>query len=525
MQAETLQLETKSNQPLHQAPATRRQSSDWIADLRAGVVVFLVALPLCLGIATASGASPLSGLIAGIVGGIVVGLTGNSALSVAGPAAGLTVIVFAAIQRLGFPGFLMATVLAGVIQFAAGVLRIGGIARMVPHAVVRGMLAAIGILLLTRQLPTALGYTGELSWKGITAGAGALDALQLGALATASVAAAAMFAWRDYGKFKLRSAVPAELIAVVVGMASCALFAGSALSVPQAQLVTLPLIRDAALGDLWTKPDFSMLFTPAIWTTALVLSCVASIESLLCVEATDRIDPKRRITDPSRELIGQGLANASSGLLGGLPVTAVVVRSFTNLQAGARSRWSAVIHGVFLLAALAFLGPLLNFIPLATLAVVLSVVAYKLTPPRLYTEMWRLGKDQFIPFIATVVAVVATDLMTGTLTGLVVAVVYAVWKEYRAAVIIVDDGGHRLIRFASNIWFLHKVLLREALFSSFQRGTRYVLLDGTAARRVDPDVIDLIREFSEHAAARGVEFSIYRSASAAVPFFREEANA
>lgn len=520
MQADTL-LQTPSQQPL--VTGARRTASDWIADLRAGTVVFLVALPLCLGIATASGAPPLAGLIAGITGGIVVGLAGNSALSVAGPAAGLTVIVFSAIERLGFPAFLTAALLAGGIQLGAGLLRVGGIARMVPHAVVRGMLAAIGILLLTRQLPTALGYTGELSLRALFAGS-ALDSLQFGALTAALAAGAAMFLWRDYGRVKLKKIVPAELMAVVAGMAACALLAGSALTLPQTQLVSLPLIGDASIATLWTKPDFTMLLSPAVWSTALVLACVASIESLLCVEATDRIDPEKRITDPNRELVGQGLANATSGLFGGLPVTAVVVRSFTNLHAGAKSRWSAVMHGVLLLLALAFLSPLLNYIPLAALAVVLVVVAFKLTPPRLYTEMWRLGKDQFIPFIATVVLVVATDLMTGTLAGLGVALLNSVWKEYRSAVIIVDDGAHRLVRFASNVWFLHKMLLRDALFSSLPQGTRYVLLDGTAAQRVDPDVIDLIREFREHAASRGVEFAICRSAAAPVPFFREEAS-
>jgi SulP family sulfate permease len=431
--------------------------------------------------------------------------------------------VLSAIERLGFAAFLTATLLAGGIQLAAGLLRFGGIARMVPHAVVRGMLAAIGILLLTRQLPMALGYTGELSWRALVGGA-ALDSLQLGALTAALAAGAAMFVWRDYGKLKLKKVVPAELMAVIAGMVACVLTAGTGLSLPQSQLVTLPILSDSSLAELWAKPDFKVLLSPAVWTTALVLACVASIESLLCVEATDRQDPERRITDPNRELVGQGLANATSGLLGGLPVTAVVVRSFTNLHAGAKSRWSAVFHGVLILAALAFLGPVLNYIPLAALAVVLIVVAFKLTPPRLYAEMWRLGKDQFIPFIATVVLVVGTDLMTGTLGGLAVALLYSVYKEYRSAVIIVDDDGHRLIRFASNVWFLHKMLLRDALFSTLNGGTRYVLLDGTAARRVDPDVIDLIREFGEHAASRGVEFSIYRTAGAPVPFFREEAS-
>jgi SulP family sulfate permease len=495
----------------------------WMADFRAGIVVFLVALPLCLGIAMASGAPPFAGLIAGIVGGVVVAMAGGCALSVAGPAAGMVVIVLSAIERLGFTGLLMATVLAGALQVVAGVFRFGRFARMVPFSVIRGMLAAIGILLLTRQLPVALGYTKPTGGSGAAGGLeGVLSSFHLGPLTATAMAAAAMFLWRDYGKLKLSKIMPRELAAVLAGIACYVALSDSALALQVSQRVTVPLFGAVSLNELWARPDFSSILRPEIWTTAGVIAIVASIESLLCVEATDKADPQRRITNPDRELVGQGLGNLGSGLLGGLPVTAVVVRSFTNIQAGARTKRAAIVHGILLLAATVLLGSVLNTIPLAALAVVLIVIAYKLSPPKLYLEMWRKGRDQFVPFFATVVLVVSTDLMTGTLLGVAVALAITLWKEHASAVVVVDDGAHRVIRFASNIWFLHKMRLREALFSALTADVRCIVLDGTRARWVDPDVLDVIREFGEHASARGVELLINRSHSAFVPFFRPE---
>jgi MFS superfamily sulfate permease-like transporter len=519
------------SRPPHAAPAKASASP---ADLRAGLIVFFVALPLCLGIATASGAPPIAGLIAGFVGGTVVALGSKSSLSVAGPAAGLTVIVLEAIQQLGFPAFLLATMIAGGIQIALGLGGLGRIGQFVPNAVIRGMLAAIGLILVLKQLPHLVGhdpdYQGDLGFSqadGHNTFSELLYSVAGFNLPAALVAIASgltMYFWRDYARLPLRRFVPRELATVAVGLLCSVLFLGTGYEISPEHLVSVPLLSEVGgLSGLWVSPDFSMLGNVAVWKTAFTLAIVASIESLLNVEATDRLDPQRRVTPPNRELMAQGAGNIVSGLIGGLPVTSVVVRSFANVHAGGRTRWASVTHGVLLALATLSLGSVLNLIPMAALAVMLLTVGYKLTPPKLYREVWQLGRDQFVPFIATVAFIIFTDLLTGTLFGIGFAIFFMVYSHYRSAIVVTDDGDYRLIRFVSNVSFLHKARIKEAL-ASMPPGS-HIILDGTRASTVDVDVIDTIREFETELEVRGVTLSIRRSPAALHNYFREEEQA
>jgi MFS superfamily sulfate permease-like transporter len=495
--------------------------------MRAGLIVFFIALPLCLGIATASGAPPLAGIVAGIVGGIAVALVSRSPLSVAGPAAGLTIIVFEAIESLGFRAFLMATIIAGALQIAWGAAKLGKVGQFVPNAVIRGMLAAIGLILVLKQLPHAVGYNSSYTGNQadpqnpLSALLSSLEALSLSAGLIAAAAGVTLFAWRDYGKLRLTQFLPRELAAVLVGVAGTLVFAGTELELAGNHRVTLPLLSEAGgLAGLWVMPDFSAITNVEVWKTALTLCIVASIETLLCIEAIDRIDPERRVSPPDRELIAQGTGNALSGLLGGLPLTSVVVRSFANVQAGGRSRMSSIVHGLLLVIALTVLAPALNLIPLAALAAILIMVGAKLTPPKLYYEYFRAGPDQFAPFIATVVFVMFTDLLTGTVFGFAFAVFFTMWRQYRSAIVVTDDGDYRLIRLVSNVSFLHKARIKSAL-SAVPDG-HHIVLDGTHAAAIDPDVVEILRDIEQHGAPRGVTVTIRRSATSRVGFFREE---
>lgn len=511
-----------------EAAAPPRPKVKLFGEAQAGLTVFLVALPLCLGIATASGASPLSGLIAGLVGGTVVALASGSSLSVAGPAAGLTVIVLDAIQRLGFRRFLLATLLAGMLQVAFGVARLGGINYLVPTSVIRGMLAAIGLILILKQIPHAVGfdadYEGDFGFRQMdgddtfTAIPHALGALHPGAILVALAGVIALLLWRDYDRLPLRRNVPRELVAVVAGGVCAFLLEGTAYALSPEHRVTIPVFGAAVgLRELWTTPDFSGLTDFAVWKSAGTISLVASIESLLSVEATDRLDPERRHTPPNRELVAQGLGNMTSGFLGGLPVTAVVVRSFANVQAGARTRWSSVVHGVLLLVATVSFASVLNHVPLAALAVVLLAVGYKLTAPKLYRETWLLGKDQFLPFVVTVLAILLTDLLNGVIVGVAVAFGITIVAQYRAGVVVTDDGPNRLIRFTSDVSFLHKARIKQAV-QGLPHGS-HVIIDGTRARLVHHDVLETLRELELH-GHHGVTLSVHRSPSAAHGYFR-----
>jgi MFS superfamily sulfate permease-like transporter len=505
-----------------------RKASTIAIDLRAGLIVFLVALPLCLGIATASGAPALSGLIAGIVGGTVVAVLSGSQLSVAGPAAGLTVIVLDGMQRLGLQVFSIAVLISGVIQIAMSLVGAGRLAQLVPNAVIRGMMAAIGLILVLKQLPHAVGYDadpeGDFAFSQrdghntFSELFYAVEYVTLGAIAVSVIAGLTLYFWRNYRGLPLARYVPRELMAVFTGAIAGLLFEGSTLDLAAEHRVSVPLLHEVGLRALWQMPDWTAFQQLAVWRMGLTLALVASIESLLCLEATDRIDPQRRTSPPNRELLAQGSGNMVSGFLGGLPLTAVVVRSFTNVQAGGQTRLSALTHGFLLLLVTLFLGRFINHVPLSALAVVLLMVGYKLTSPKLYAEVWRSGRAQFLPFAATIVAILVTDLLTGTMIGVAFAVAFILYGQYTQAIVVTDDGKNRLIRFVSDVSFLHKARLKEAFESAPNGGE--IIVDGTRARLIDPDVIDALNDLQAAAKTRGIEFTVQRSQTALHAYFQ-----
>lgn len=463
-------------------------------DLIAGFVVFLVALPLCLGIAIASGAPPISGLIAGAVGGLVVPWISRSPLSVTGPAAGLTAIVLAEVQALGSLNlFLTATVLAGVLQAVLGVLRSGRLAALVPSAVIKGMLAAIGITIVWKQLPVALGATDLASLT---------ESYSIGAALLTSLSLAILYGWRFTPLAKVAVLSPAMLVVLLTSVLA-ALFAGiDSLALNPAQFVDVPLGGVDALVAALPRPDWSGFAVAEVWVAAVTVAGVASIETLLSLQAVDRLDPLRRTSPPDRELVAQGIANATSGFLGGLPVTAVIVRSGANLAAGGRERLSALVHGVLIVVAIVFAAPLLAKIPLAALAAVLIQVGLSLCKPALFSTQAKLGWTQFAPFALTIVAVLALDLLKGVIVGIVVGIAFVLYQNSRGAIVQErSPSGQVLLRFRRDGTFLSKPAIVE-LLEAIPDGER-VLIDGTG-EYIDQDVKEVLAAFLADAPRRSI---------------------
>jgi MFS superfamily sulfate permease-like transporter len=494
-------------------------------DVPASLVVFFVALPLCLGIALASGAPLFAGLVAGVVGGIVVGLLSGSPLGVSGPAAGLAVIVLTAIDELGsFEAFLVAVVLAGILQIGLGVARAGVLGYFFPSSVIKGMLAGIGVIIILKQLPHLVGYdadpVGDLDFQQAD-GQTTLSALgrmlayvDSSALAIGFGSLLLLLCWDRFIKPAVRAlqVVPAALAAVVCGILAQALLTRFApeLALSAAHLVAVP-VADSWQGftGLFTSPDWSQLTNPAIYLTAATLAVIASLETLLCVEATDKLDPQKRVTPTNRELLAQGGGNIVSGLLGGLPITQVIVRSSANIQAGAQSRLSAVLHGVLLLVCVASLPQVLNLIPLAVLAAVLLVVGYKLAQPALFKSMYAQGASQFVPFVVTVVGVVATDLLTGIAAGMTVALIFLLRRSYLNSHFLhierrdTRDLQHVVtLRLAEEVTFLNKGAILKELSAIPERS--HVVVDMSGCVSIDHDVMEIIDDFRAAAAARGI---------------------
>ncbi len=496
------------------------------SDLPASLVVFLVALPLCLGIALASGAPLISGLIAGIVGGIVVGSLSGSPLGVSGPAAGLAVIVLTAIQDLGaFNIFLVAVILAGLIQLALGFVRAGTVAYYFPSSVISGMLAGIGIIIFLKQIPHALGYdadpVGELSFRqpdGETTFSEllvVLDSISPGALIIASISLAILLLWesRWFKRHKLLTLMPGPLVAVVTG-ALLNLFFRSKLgfALTPEQVVSIPEADSlSGLVGFLTFPDFSALRNINVYKTAVVLAIVASLETLLCVEATDKLDALKRVTPTNRELKAQGVGNVISGFLGGLPVTQVIVRSSANIQSGGRSKASAIIHGLLLVVTVIALPTVMNLIPLATLAAILYVVGFKLAKPSVFRKMLRQGPDQFVPFIVTVCGIVLTDLLVGIALGMVVAVLVILFENFRLPFEITNvphERGERVqIALAQQVTFLNKASVLKTLDSIPDDSS--VEIDASESVFVHPDVVELIDNFVIGAEAKNIEVVVH----------------
>lgn len=405
-------------------------------DAPASLVVFLVALPLCLGIALASGAEPIAGLIAGIIGGLIVAPISGSHVGVSGPAAGLAVIVYDGIQEVGFEAFLLAVVIGGIAQLVLGIVRAGVVGKYFPASVIQGMLAAIGIIIFIKQIPHGLGYAGA---EGTVKADKVFDVLLLlgdnisyasmtAALVT-SVCLGILLMWEtDFMKAKsFTKVLSGSLVAVLAGVVVHLLTRSGGSALTAKQLVAVPTshaangIDPSAWGSLLTFPDFSAIGDSAIWILAVTIAVVASLETLLCVEATDKLDPAQRITPTNRELLAQGVGNTVSGLIGGLPITQVIVRSSANIQTGNATKMSAILHGAWLLVFFLLAPTLLTFIPLGSLAAVLFVVGYKLAKPATFLRIYRSGMKHFIPFVVTILAIVFIDLLKGLGIGLVVA--------------------------------------------------------------------------------------------------------
>lgn len=493
-------------------------------DLSAGLVVFLVALPLCLGVALASDAPLASGLVAGIIGGLVVGALSGSQTSVAGPAAGLTAVVAAQIAGLGsFSAFLVAVVLAGVIQIGLGIARAGDIASFFPSSVIKGLLAAIGIILILKQLPHLVGHDndaeGEMQFNqpdgenSFTELAAALFDIQPGAAIIGFSSIALLWGW---GRIQLlkKSPVPAPLIVVVLGFLANELLlrTGSPWALRETHLVQVPVSDGlASAGQLLAFPDWSTLGNASVYVAAITIAIVASLETLLNLDAVDQIDPQQRRSPPNRELLAQGVGNVTAGLLGGIPVTSVIVRSSVNIAAGNKTKLSTISHGALLVLSVLFIPGLINGIPLAALAAILFMTGLKLATPALFRRMWSEGRQQFLPFIATVVLIVVTDLLVGVLLGLGVALAFILRSNFRRPIRTIQEsllGGDVFrVELANQVSFLNRAALDRTLREIPEGG--HVLIDARHTDYMDPDILDLILEFRDKGApAHGVQVSL-----------------
>lgn len=481
------------------------------SDFASGLVVFLVALPLCLGIAMASGAPLFSGIISGVVGGIVVGYLSKSHISVSGPAAGLTAIILTAITDLGaFDVFLTAVFIAGLIQLALGFLKAGSISNYFPTNVIEGMLAGIGIIIILKQLPHAFGYDadfeGDQSFlqadKGNTFSTlfDIFNHVQLGAIIISLVSILILLAWDKIAFLKKFKLIPGALVAVVVGVILNQIFinTGSSLAIMKEHLVSLPVPQSLEeLKGIIITPNFSGITNPQVWIVGLTIAIVASIETLLCIEASDRMDIHKRYTDTNVELKAQGIGNIVSSLLGGLPMTSVVVRSSANNNAGAKSKMSAIIHGILLLVSVLTIPMILNKIPLATLAAILILVGYKLAKPATFKHFWENGKYQFIPFIATLLAVVFTDLLKGVALGILISIIFILKGNLKRAYSFRKeeyvDGDIIHIDLAQEVSFLNKAAIKSTL-SEIPENSK-VIINAHDTVYIAHDILDLIREF------------------------------
>ena len=506
------------------------------ADLPASIVVFLVALPLCLGVAVASDAAPVTGIVAGIIGGVVVGLVSRSPLSVSGPAAGLTAIVAGAIGKFGsYEIFLVSVVIAGALQVLLGFLKAGMIGDFIPNSVIKGMLAAIGLILILKQIPHFIGYDadpeGDESFQQpdnqntFSTILYALRFISGGAIAISVVSVLILLAFesKSIKRNKYLRLVPAPLLVVLVAILLNGWFSEfqPALVLANDHLVKLDIFNHPAdfVGAL-PSPAFSAIVQPQVWISAVTLAVVASLESLLSIEAVDKLDPEKRITPTNRELKAQGIGNMVSGLLGGLPVTSVIVRSSANVNAGARTKLSTIIHGLLLLGSVLFIPGILNLIPKAALAAILILTGYKLAKPAMFREYFKKGWDQFLPFVITVVAILLTDLLVGICIGLVAGMVFVLKSNFQSAIFVIKDEHRYLIRFRKEVSFLNKGMLKRHL--EVVPDNSAVLIDATKSIFIDKDIIELVNDFIVNAETRGIRVYIKHTSTHSRDFFNPE---
>ncbi len=494
-------------------------------DLPASIVVFFVALPLCLGIALASGAPLFSGIIAGVVGGIVVGALSGSNLGVSGPAAGLAVIVLTAIKDLGtWEAFLLATVLCGFIQLILGLLRAGVIAYFFPSSVIKGMLSGIGLLIILKQIPHAFGYdrdyegdlafiqnTGENTFSSLLH---AFSAITPGALVISAISLVLLILWDKVlsKKYKIFQLIQGPIAVIILGIIMNLLYRSNiiGLTLSSDHIVSIP-VPEGIMGFVkqFTIPDFSAISQFSVWKTAFVMAVVASLETLLSVEATDKLDPQKNITPTNRELKAQGVGNIISGLIGGLPVTQVIVRSSANIAFGGKTKLSTIMHGFFLLISVMTIASTLNLIPLASLAAVLLVVGYKLAKPELFIQMYKLGKDQFIPFVATILGILFFDLLIGLCIGMIIGIYFILQNNYNNSHHVVDNcvvneegsESHHII-FAQEVTFLNKASIMRALKKI--KKDSVVILDFSQNKFLAHDVMEVVNDFIENAESKNI---------------------
>ncbi|MEM8898623.1 MAG: SulP family inorganic anion transporter [Bacteroidota bacterium] len=488
-------------------------------DIPAGLVVFLVAIPLCLGIALASSPENIfAGILAGILGGLIVPLISRSPLSVSGPAAGLIAIVLVGIENAGsFEAFLLAVMLGGLIQIALGFMKAGTLAYFFPTSVIKGMLAAIGVILILKQFPHAIGYDVEafdFMFQGtedkntFSMIGAALTHIEPGALVISIISLFVLIFW---SKTPLKNVtwLPSALVVVVGGIFLNMLF-GSVkpewvlMGGEKGHLVNLPEIKGiGGFIDQLVFPDFSAIGNSAVWVTAFTLGIVASVETLLSVEAVDKLDPHKRSSPLSRELLAQGAANTLAGLLGALPITAVIVRSSANVASGGQTRMASIIHGIFLFGSVITIGTFLRMIPLASLACILLLIGYRLANPKLFKQMWDNGMNQFAPFVITILAVLATDLLKGIGVGILVGIFFTIRDNFRTAISVKKENEFILIKFNKDVSFLNKANIREAL-SRISPGSK-VIVDGSMSDFIDRDIREILEEYKIRAEENNVD--------------------
>ncbi len=498
-----------------------------VADVKAGFVVFLVALPLCLGVALACNAPLFSGLLAGIVGGSIVTLFSGSIFSVSGPAAGLTAIVLSATTTLGsFEAFTAAVLFAGILQLFFGLLKTGGIANYIPNAVIKGMLAGIGIILIIKQIPHLIGYDkdpegdfdfiqpdGHNTFSDLLF---MLNYLSPGAVIVGFVSIIILiFSDSDfYKKNKLLSFIPGALLVVVSGIilnAVFSLFPHAGFSIAREHLVNLPVIKNPGdLKSILIDPDYSLIGTLKFWMIVFTLAIVASLETLLSLEATDKLDPKKRNTESNRELIAQGLGNMLCGFVGALPITSVIVRSSANINAGAKTKLSVVVHAILLLISILALPNVLMLIPNAALAAILILTGYKLAKPSLFKDYSRKGSDQIIPFIITIITMLLTDLLKGVCAGIIVSVIFIIRSNIRSsfdtASDIIDEKMHHLIKLPQHVTFFNKGFL--ITFLKNVNPNSKIIIDGSINKSIDNDVKEVLIEFTETGRQKHIEIAL-----------------
>ena len=499
-------------------------------DIPASIVVFFVALPLCLGIALASGAPLFSGVIAGIVGGIIVGAFSGSHIGVSGPAAGLAAIVLAAITSLGYENFLVAVVLGGVIQLIFGALRLGVIGYFFPSSVIKGMLTGIGIIIILKQIRFFFGMDKDVKgnidflnveWNNLLSGLlNDINSLlsgniSMGATVIGIISIAILLLWSNVlsKKGKIFQLIQGPLVAVVVGIIYYVSTKDGSMGLISSQLVSVPVPDsfDSFKGQ-FSFPNFGVIGKPEIWVTAFTIALVASLETLLCVEATDKLDPEKRVTPTNRELFAQGAGNIISGMIGGLPITQVIVRSSANIQSGGRTKMSAIIHGFFLIASVILIPTLLNKIPLAVLAAILFIVGFKLAKPSTFKSMFSLGWKQWLPFIATVLPMVITgDLLLGIGLGLAVGIAVILIKSFQNSHFLhkeatPEGNDHIKMTLAEEVTFFNKAAILKELDQLEEDS--YLELDVSKTRYLDNDIIEILEDFSEKARNRNIDITI-----------------